>query len=279
MAAEATIWSIPAYLPYVHPPLTEAAIKGAELRLGVRLPSSYLEILKQQNGGYVRFSLPNMSSEMVWGIGPQFPSITDQFDWRDPEEASDYDWSPRDAHLLVPFDGDGHWHLCLDYRAAGPNSEPKVTYVDLEGGQEEPVAGDFATFLKSLLFDSPNATFGVGAAVENVLAALESELGVHFQSQGALDHGYEMKRVGLGADRRAPWIWVSENEVARGFVRPSDPRYEELNGLLKGTALRFPEYPQSATIVECNVAASPAVMDACARRSLPLEVIGEGNRS
>lgn len=169
--------------------------------------------------------------------------------------------------------------MCLDYRAAGPNSEPKVTYLDLECEQEKPVANDFAGFLKSLRFDGPNATFGVAAKIENVLEVLQSTLGVYFQSQGSLDHGYEMKRVGLGVDGRAPWVWVSENEVARGFVRPSDPRYKDLMGILKGTALRFPEYPHSNTIVECNTAASLAVADACVRRGLPLEVICEGNYS
>ena len=136
---EETIWRVPAYLPYLQPPLTEAAIQDAEARLGVMLPQSYLRILRRQNGGYLRLSPPHVVSEMVWGIGPHFPSITDAFDWKDPRQDSDYGWSPQNAHLLVPFDGDGHWHLCLDYRVDGRQAEPRVTYIDLEGQEEEPV--------------------------------------------------------------------------------------------------------------------------------------------
>jgi hypothetical protein len=277
--ASETIWSVPAYLPYLQPPLTETMIQDGERRLGVRLPNSYLAILKQQNGGYLRFSLPNTPCEMVWGIGPHFPSITDQFDWKDSQQASDYGWSPRSANLLVPFDGDGHWHLCLDYRTSGPNSEPSVTYVDLEGNQEESVAGDFAAFLASLRLYDANTTIGVGTAIEDTLLVLEEALGVRFQSQGALEQGYEMKRVGLGVDGRAPWVWLSENEVPRAFVRPSETRYEELKGLLEGSALRFPEFPSCTTIVECDPSVAPAVEDACVRRGLPLQVIHEGGRS
>jgi hypothetical protein len=112
--------------------------------------------------------------------------------------------------------------------------------------------------------------------MEEVVGAIEGALGIGFQSQGDFDHGYEMKRVGLGADGRAPWIWVSENEVPRGFVRPSDPRYAELNGLLKGLALRFPEFPESKTIVECSPSVLQAVAEACAKYSLHVEVIREG---
>lgn len=278
MAREAKIWAVPAYLPYLQPPLTEGVIRDAEFRLGVRLPASYLTILNQQNGGYLRPSRLDGLSEMVWGIGPHFPSITDEFEWRSSAQTGDWGWSPPNAKLLVPFDGDGHWHLCLDYRDTGPNSEPKVTYIDLEVEQDEPVASDFAAFLASLRLEGPNDTFGVGPKIADVQAALEGALGVRFQSQGALSYGYEMKCVGLGADGRAPWIWLSENEVARGFVRPSDSRYEELKGLLKGTALRFPEYAQINTIIECNSGASSVVADACAKCGLPLEVIREGNR-
>ena len=37
---------------------------------------------------------------------------------------------------LVPFDGDGHWHLCLDYRKC--KEDPPIVYVDIEtDGQEK----------------------------------------------------------------------------------------------------------------------------------------------
>jgi hypothetical protein len=31
------------------------------------------------------------------------------------------------SELLIPFNGDGHWDLCLDYRCIGPDADPAVT--------------------------------------------------------------------------------------------------------------------------------------------------------
>ena len=54
------IWRVPAYLPYLQPALTEEAILAAENSIGFKLPTAYLELLREQNGGYIRYSLPEM---------------------------------------------------------------------------------------------------------------------------------------------------------------------------------------------------------------------------
>ncbi len=48
------IWGVPVYTPYVHSQLTDDMIRGAEEKLGVTLPQVLLDLLKQQNGGYLR---------------------------------------------------------------------------------------------------------------------------------------------------------------------------------------------------------------------------------
>jgi hypothetical protein len=273
---ERSVWRVPAYLPYLQPALTSAAVSDAEVQLGVRLPQAYLRMLFQQNGGYLRLGLQDWPSEMVWGIGPHFPSILDTIDWKDAGQRSEYGWLPHNPKLLVPFDGDGHWHLCFDYRRSGSSAEPGVTYIDFEREQEDVIAIDFGEFLASLQLCGENAVFGIRSELTEVASVLEGELRISFESQGTFAHGYETKRAGLGADGRAPWIWVSENNVPRGFVRATDPRYRDLVGLFEGTALRFPENPASKTIVQCNGAASPAVVHACSNRGLEFEVIHEG---
>lgn len=50
-----TIWSVPAYLPYLQPPLTDEAVASAEKELGLQLPIEYLNLLRKQNGGYIRY--------------------------------------------------------------------------------------------------------------------------------------------------------------------------------------------------------------------------------
>src|SRR6185312_1469448 len=50
-----------------------------------------------------------------------------------------------DLEGLYPFDGDGHWHLCLDYRENW--HEPRVTWISTESDSEKRIAGTFAEYL------------------------------------------------------------------------------------------------------------------------------------
>lgn len=132
----------------MHEPISELIIKNAERKLGVSLPLSYLEPLSEQNGGYVRRVHPDSIHSMIWGIGSGFPSITET------HRSELRRWARRGMRFwqktlpLVPFDGDGHWYLCLDYRA-GP-LEPCVTFIDLEIEEEHQVAETFEEFLSKL---------------------------------------------------------------------------------------------------------------------------------
>jgi hypothetical protein len=75
-----TIWRVPAYLPYMQPPLTDEAIAAAEQGIGCALPVEYLNLLRQQNGGYIRYELPEMVHHLIAGIGPHYPWLR-RFDW------------------------------------------------------------------------------------------------------------------------------------------------------------------------------------------------------
>ena len=51
---------------YTGPPLTDEMVRAAERTLGVRLPESYLRLLRVRNGGYVRrgcFPVPPTADE------------------------------------------------------------------------------------------------------------------------------------------------------------------------------------------------------------------------
>ncbi len=276
MSGTKSVWRVPAYLPHLQPPLTAAAIEDAERALGVKLPESYLDRLREQNGGYLRLTLPDSVSDTIWGIGPHFPSITSGFDWQDltPEEQADWGWAPAGARWLVPFDGDGHWHLCLDYRAGGPQAEPRVSVVDLETERDEEIAPDFATFLAALREDFAHDTFGlVGVALDEAVDALEAQLRVTFEPAQSCDHGYPIRRCAFGRGRPPDWAWLSPNRAPRGFVRESDPRYAELVGLLPGTALRLPDHPEVDIVLQCTEGAVDRIVEACARAALRSTVI------
>ncbi len=142
-------------------PLTPEDVERAEAVLGVRLPRAYVELLEVQNGGFVAHEFdafptdtPNSWAEdHVWfrtlaGIGPSahHASLTaDPAAWRLPPG-------------VVPFSGDGHYAITLDYR--GARTEPLVAWLDTEAGQDLALAPDLLTFVEALVplddFDVPD---------------------------------------------------------------------------------------------------------------------------
>ncbi|MGW2180371.1 SMI1/KNR4 family protein [Streptomyces sp. NPDC001732] len=131
-------------------------VQDAERRLGIRLPTSLLEILRVQNGGVVAelwnafpTNVPTSWSENhvpldnLMGIGRhdgQLSLLDTAYlveEWGLP--------SP-----LVLLSGDGHWWIALDYRACGKHGEPSVTWFDADDSTELPLAADFKAFVEHL---------------------------------------------------------------------------------------------------------------------------------
>src|SRR5438552_12983993 len=253
-----TIWRVQAYLPYLQPPLTDKALASAEKEIGYKIPAEYVNLLKKQNGGYIRFSLAEMVHDSIAGIGPHFPSLTG-FDWHDCQEYVSF---PLQG--LVPFDGDGHWHLCLDYRR---NSRtPSVTQADIECDRESRIADSFADYLAMLQIDVGDEYVLEGISeIEKVKAELSSSLKTIFETPDTWAHGYPTHRARLGTKNNPEWIWIIPNTVPRGFVRSDDPRYAELKDLMPGYASRFPEVPAGSYILSTTDGVRAKVIEACTR--------------
>lgn len=263
-----TIWKVPAYLPYLQPPLTDEAISSAEAKIGYTLPREYLNLLRTQNGGYIRYSLPETLHNTIAGIGPYFPSLT-RFDW---DECQEYVGFPLQG--LVPFDGDGHWHLCLDYRQ---NSRtPSITHADIECDREDPIAGSFAEYL-GMLRIRVNDEYALEEVfdIEKVKAELSARLGVAFDPADTWAHGYPTHRARLGTTENPQWVWISPNTVPRGFVRSDDRRYSELKDLITGYADRFPELPPNTYILSATDDVRAKVVAACTQSKLIVRPLRE----
>jgi len=241
------IWSVPAYLPYVQPPLTDEMVHSTEAAIGQRLPPAYVSLLKQQNGGYIRLRLPESCHKMIYGIGPRFPNLALP-DWSEEAERTSF---PLDG--LVPFDGDGHWHICLDYR--DDVASPKITHIDIECDIERPVAPDFENYLKLLAPEVDEGQFVIYSSegIEAFAQRLARILKVEFQDMGSYAHGYPSFSAQLGVIRRYPqWIGVCSNSVPRGFVRSDDPDFESLKAGMTGKAKLYPELPESCLIMNVS---------------------------
>lgn len=230
------VWRVPVYLPYLQPDLSDAAIAAIESRLHVKLPESYLAILREQNGGGTRWTHPESPGRDIWGIGPHGPHVGGEDRWH--EITFPDIWRPADFQKLLPFDSDGNWYVCFDYRCDG---EPCVSYIDLETMEDRPIAPDFAAFLSALEPAKDEFVGLIGISGETDIDDCKARLNRLFntsakEGQGRADIGYPT------------YFWpyiasISPNSVPRGFVRENDPRYAELKDLLTGEALRYPEFP------------------------------------
>lgn len=143
------------------PPLTDEGVAYTESVLGLRLPASFVALLRVCNGGYITRNacptttatswadnhvhvasisgIPNPSDEPgPYGVGRgilQTPYMVQE-------------WGLPDRLVLI--DGDGHTWSALDYRDRGNDEEPGVVWLDVELGQEVRLANSFAEFLERL---------------------------------------------------------------------------------------------------------------------------------
>jgi hypothetical protein len=145
----------PTDLELLGPRVTDKLVASAEKKLGYTLPTSYIELLKIRNGGYLaktRFptkKVPSWASDhvafdVVSGIGGE-ESI-------DGETGSAYlikEWGYPDVGIVIS--SDGHTAFMLDYRESGPKGEPRVLWVDAENPKANVVLADtFEDFLNKL---------------------------------------------------------------------------------------------------------------------------------
>jgi len=124
--------------------------------LGKKLPKSYIELMRHQNGGYLRKSafltkVKNCSAEgyipvnLIAGLHSDPSNVYGVLmttfmiaEWGLPKH-------------LVLFCGDGHTWVALDYREN--RTEPEVTYFDVEMGQEIKLASSFEEFVNKLIVE------------------------------------------------------------------------------------------------------------------------------
>lgn len=238
-----TIWEVPKYLPSVQPCLTDESIAQAEKKIGYKLPNEYLELLKIQNGGYIRVALKDTPHTQIFGIGPYYPSITDFECLSDCEDVS------FDTKGLFPFDGDGHWNICLDYRKN--KFLPEVTYIDKESDDEWLIAPTFKEYLMLLELEMENSyVIETNDTIDAVLLKISVAAKIEIEEPDYWAYGYPVYRSRF----KDSWIWISPNTVPGGFIREDDERYIKLKSQMETTALRYPEIPESSLLISVSEA-------------------------
>lgn len=236
-----TIFSVPMYLPYVNDPIDNEVIKNAEEKLGVKLPDEYIQLIRIQNGGYIRYELPEHSNSMIYGIGNCFTSILDDrfFDYGDDEFIKKF------GKKMIPFDGDGHWYLCLDYRHG---DVPSVSHLELEGDAGAYVISDsFMGYLKLLTPTVEENSFYI--TQEIIIEEFMIDLGRTMELDTNLEpdsfaHGYTYHRAIRENGQAKSWVFVKPNRVPLSFVRDDEykynpDRYDRLKKMYSGDANRL----------------------------------------
>lgn len=132
--------------------LTDEAVKKAEEKLGVKLPDSYINLLKQQNGGYLNYNAHPAEGASSWAEG--YASVDHILGIGLGEERGILDsgyliqeWDLPENIVLIS--GDGHSWIALDYR--NNETEPTITYIDTEQQQEIMLANNFEGFINGLV--------------------------------------------------------------------------------------------------------------------------------
>jgi hypothetical protein len=148
---------------YVCEPLTAVLVEEVENELGYKLPRSYIELMKVQNGGcpnntaapcneptswahdHVAItSIFGISKSKGWSLcgsmGSQF--MIDEWEY------------PEIGVYICDCPSAGHDMIALDYRKCGKNGEPEVVHVDQESDYKITfLAVNFEQFIRSLKHD------------------------------------------------------------------------------------------------------------------------------
>ncbi|MBK1690434.1 hypothetical protein CKO37_23345 [Rubrivivax gelatinosus] len=163
MTLASDFWADDEY--FMSPPLTEDRIASAQARLGYKLPGSYLELLRTQNGGTPRRNSFPTTTPTSWaadhiavtgirGIGGEWGIDSPDLG----SAAMINEWGyPKIGVVVAECPSAGHDVVMLDYTQCGPQGEPRVVHVETESDPPHVtvLASSFAHFLAGLYVHHP----------------------------------------------------------------------------------------------------------------------------
>ncbi|WP_435016045.1 SMI1/KNR4 family protein [Tundrisphaera sp. TA3] len=149
---------------YLGRPPTDEVVAAVERELGYRLPASYVELMRFQNGGIPRrtnhrtrertsWAEDHIAISGIYSIGGE-----KRYSLCGPAGSKfwvDHWGYPAIGVYFADCPSAGHDMVCLDYRECGPAGEPRVVHIDQEWDYKiVPVAETFDAFIRGLEDDS-----------------------------------------------------------------------------------------------------------------------------
>jgi len=126
---------------YEGEPLNDDLVSAVENSLGYKLPRSYVELMRTQNGGIplrtcfrtnqrTSWATDHIAITGIYGIGfSKASTLCGQF--RTAFWVDEWGYPPLGIYF-ADCPSAGHDMICLDYFAVGPDGEPRVVHVDQE---------------------------------------------------------------------------------------------------------------------------------------------------
>ena len=152
-----------AFESYIGRDVTDEDIKNAEAELGYILPTAYIELLKNHNGGVVNKNcFINDDDDCVYITG--IYGIDRDKKYSLLGEMGNEFWISKVKYppigiVVADTISGGHDMIFLDYRECGPTGEPEVVRVDQECDYSiNLLADNFGDFIKNLYFSLEDIT-------------------------------------------------------------------------------------------------------------------------
>ncbi len=146
---------------YTEPAPTPEQVAAVEARLGVRLPTAYVELAQHRNGGGLARGACPSPSRTTWaedhvgvtGIFALGRTVRCSLLGDAGQELWVDEWGyPALGVYFADCPSGGHDMIALDYRGCGPEGEPVVVHVDQERDYAvTELAPSFAEFIRMLV--------------------------------------------------------------------------------------------------------------------------------
>jgi hypothetical protein len=144
-----------------NPKVSELMVNEVEQVLGVKLPESYISLMKKWNGGYLEEEyqvvlLNDVPENLDYYLGEGFWSLNliagISSDINNSEgiiytAQTAHEWGVSEK--IIAFEGNGHTWLALDYRENKDN--PKVIFVETDNLLFFDLAKSFDDFIQNLI--------------------------------------------------------------------------------------------------------------------------------
>jgi SMI1 / KNR4 family. len=142
--------------------ISDNAIQEVEEQLGYKLPQSYINLIRTQNGGTPRntcfrtltansYAEDHIAISAIHGIGGMWGIDSRELGSKFMIE----EWGYPDIGIVIcSCPSAGHDSIMLDYSDCGPSGEPRVIHVDVEtlgDPQITILAQDFQSFISGLV--------------------------------------------------------------------------------------------------------------------------------